>query len=113
MRTLIARVEDRANWTPQQYGRYAPYEISSNFTLRFQPKGATAEMELSIAPTHLRAALTLQCLAHRAEGARIRSCKACGSLFEVGGASRRRSHKEFCSDSCRFEFNNRRRREGR
>jgi hypothetical protein len=112
MRALIALAENRTNWTTQD-GRYEPYVISRHFTLRFQPKGATDEMELSVAPANLRAALTLQCLAHRAGGAKIRSCKACGSLFEVGGASGRRSHADFCSDGCRFDYNNRRRKGSR
>jgi hypothetical protein len=101
---------DRANWMTRD-GRYESYEVSRHFTLRFQPKG-TDEMELSVAPANLRAALTLQCLAHRAGGARTRSCKECGEVFEVGGASGSRSHKAFCSDSCRFNFNNRRKSAG-
>jgi hypothetical protein len=76
---------DRANWMTRD-GRYEPYEVSRHFTLRFQPKG-TDEMELSVAPANLRAALTLQCLAHRAGGARTRSCKrAARSLRSVARA---------------------------
>jgi hypothetical protein len=111
MRGLINLAKDRANW-PTRDGRYEPYEVSRHFTLRFQPRVATDEMELSIAPANLRAALTLQCLTHRAGGARTRSCKACGEVFEVGGASGSRSHKAFCSDGCRFNFNNRRKSAG-
>ena len=76
---------DRANWMTRD-GRYESYEVSRHFTLRFQPKG-TDEMELSVAPANLRAALTLQCLAHRAGGARTRSCKrAARSLRSVARA---------------------------
>lgn len=84
------------------------YEVSRRLTLNIQPKG-TDELELSVAPATLQAALTLQCLANLAGGARTRSCKACGKVFEIGGASGNRSHKVFCSDGCRFDFNNRKR----
>ena len=112
MRRLIALVEDRANWETQN-GRYKPYEVSRQFILRFQPKGATDEMELSVAPANLRAALILQCLTHRSGGATIRACKECGTLFEVGGASGRRSHAEFCDNNCRYDWNNRHKRQAR
>ena len=112
MRELIALVRGRAKWTPRD-GKYAPYEISSNFILHFKPKdNVPDEMQLSIAPRTLRMALTLQCLARRASGAIIRPCEACGSLFEVGGTSGHRAKRRFCSDSCRFDFNNRRKRAG-
>lgn len=104
MKRLIEITKGRDGW-------YEPFEVSRHFTLRFQPSG-TDEMKLSVAPANLQAALTLQCLTNRVAGARTHSCKACGEVFEVGGASGNRSHKEFCSDKCRFNFNNRKKSAG-
>jgi hypothetical protein len=108
MRKLIAMVRDKANWDVQD-GRYAPYELPSSFSLRFRLNDETDEMSLSIAPNCLYVALALQCLAHCTGGAQIRSCKQCGLPFEIGGATGRRSHAEFCSPKCRFDFNHRNR----
>ncbi len=110
MRDLIAKVEDKANWKIRN-GKYVPYEHPSSFTFRFGPNGGeTNEMTLSIVPNKLYNALVLQCVSNHASGAMVRACKACGALFEIGGASGRRSHRAFCSDKCRFDFSHRNRR---
>jgi hypothetical protein len=108
MRTLVALVKNKANWEIRN-GKHISYEIPRSFALRFGPNGETGEITFSIVPGNLYVALMLQCISHRADGAQIRACKSCGSLFEIRGASGRRSHREFCSDKCRFDFNHRNR----
>ena len=109
MRDLIALVEDKANWKIRN-GKYVPYEHPGSFTFRFGPNGGeTDEMTLSIVPNNLYNALVMQCVSNHASGAKVRACKACGALFEIGGASGRRSHRAFCSDKCRFDFSHRNR----
>ena len=109
MRKLVMKVENTVNWDIRD-GKYIPFELPRSFNLRFWPNGETGGMTFNIVPLNLGAALVLQCVSHRAAGAPIRACKSCGSLFEVGGDSGRRSHKEFCSDKCRFDFSHRNRR---
>jgi hypothetical protein len=108
MKNLIELVTHKENFEIRD-GEYVPYDLSNlRFTLRFSP--TTSGAALSIVPTNLYQALLLQCVFSRAGGADIRPCKACGNLFEVGGASGHRSHREFCSDKCRFDFSHRNRR---
>jgi hypothetical protein len=109
MRRLVAMVEGKANWEIRDK-RYVPYEHPVSFTFRSVPNGETGEMTFNVVPKDLYAALELQCFSHHASGGQIRMCKSCGSLFEAGGASGARSHKTFCSDKCRYDFNHRTRR---
>lgn len=108
MRDLVDLVAHEENWEIRD-GQYVPQDVGNmRFTLRFSP--ITDGMALSIVPANLYQALLLQCVSSRASGAEIRPCKACGNLFEIGGASGHRSHREFCSDKCRFDFSHRSRR---
>ncbi|MDP3553070.1 hypothetical protein [Methylocystis sp.] len=106
MKKLVHQVENRANW-PIKDGHYLPYEIRRSFTLQFKPNLKSSSMTLSVIPINLWVAASLQCILSSASGTQIKSCKACGKPFEVGGASGARSHKETCSDKCRFEYSKR------
>jgi len=112
MRDLVAMVSDKRNWDIRD-GRYAPYEFQSGLKLQFVPTGADGDdMTLTLVPRSLYFAIVLQCLSNCAKGAKVRTCKACGDLFEIGGSSGHRSKREFCSDKCRFAFNYRNRGKG-
>jgi hypothetical protein len=102
---FIAMASGKKNWDIRD-GCYVPYELDARFKLRFGPTDA-GNMDVSIVPHNLYYAMTLQCLSNCAKGAEVRSCKSCGELFEIHGASGRRSNREFCSDKCRFAFNHR------
>ena len=105
---LITRIGNPTEW-PIDGGKYIPYE-AGRFTLRFGPRGNRPdEIGTGIVPRNLYTALILQCVLSRSGGAEIRACKACGTLFEIGGNSGRRSHREFCSDKCRFDYSHRKR----
>jgi len=107
MKNLLSRIGNLGSW-PIENGEYVSYELENTFSLRYGPAiSEPNSFKLSVVPRNLYNALVLQCLASRAHGATIRCCKACGAPFEVGGSSGKRSHKEFCSDRCRFEFNHR------
>ncbi|WP_363351404.1 hypothetical protein [Methylocystis echinoides] len=108
MRRLVQRVQDRTNW-PVQDGRYLGYEISRSLSLQYKPDIKANSITLSVAPRNLWIAAAVQCIFRSASGAKIKSCKACGKPFEVGGSSGARSHRETCSDKCRFEFSKRKR----
>jgi hypothetical protein len=110
MRDLVTMVTNKEYWDVRG-GSYVPYELPIKVALRFGPSSEDGSgMALSIVPTNLYNALVLQCVSNRATGAEVRSCKACGGLFEIGGSSGHRSNREFCSDKCRFTFNHRSRR---
>jgi hypothetical protein len=107
MKHLVAMVSDRREW-PIRDGWFAPHEFTSGFKLRFVPRRDDENgMDLTIVPDSLYSAIALQCLSNVAKGAKVRSCKSCGELFEIHGTSGRRSNREFCSDKCRFAFNHR------
>ena len=109
MRKLVAMAQDQAKWDINN-GKFVPYGLPRGFTLSFLPGAGTGELTLSIVPINLYAALVLQCASHRAGSCQVRACKFCGSLFERGGDSGRRSHAEFCTPKCRFDFHHRNRR---
>lgn len=110
MSNLVAKVADKGSWTIRN-GAYDPYELSAKFKLRFGPTDADAKKTaLSIVPANLYNALVLQCVSSSAGGAEVRSCRACGYLFEIGGTSGHRSNRDFCSDKCRFAYSHRSRR---
>ncbi len=109
MRKLVAMVQDQANWVIKN-GKFVPFRLERSYELRFVPAAGTGELALSIVPISLYAALVLQCALHGAGSGQVRACKSCGSLFEIGGSSGRRSHAEFCTPKCRFDFNHRNRR---
>jgi hypothetical protein len=108
MQDLVEKVRDKWAWDILD-GTYIHYEMPRSFHFRFRPIAGTDEIKLSIMPENLWTALTLQCVSNCTSGARVRACKACGALFEIGGASGRRSHAEFCSPKCRFDFSYRNR----
>lgn len=110
MRRLIELVKDNGNWGIEN-GKYVRREFLRSYSLQYGPEDESGEFTLSVVPANLYAALVLQCVSSRAGGAMVRSCKACRVLFQFGGASRRRSHRTFCSDKCRYEFNHRKRRD--
>jgi hypothetical protein len=107
MKDLVGMVSDRREW-PIRDGWFAPHEFPSGFKLRFVPRRDDENgMDLTIVPNSLYSAIAFQCLSNSAKGAKVRSCKSCGELFEIHGTSGRRSNREFCSDKCRFAFNHR------
>jgi hypothetical protein len=110
IRNLVALVGDKGRWEVRD-GKYVPYVLPSKFNLQFGPtNGGGTDLALSIVPANLYNALVWQCLSNRVGGSEVRSCRACGAPFEIGGASGHRSNREFCSDKCRFDFNHRIRR---
>ena len=110
MRNLIDLIRDTGNWKIEGE-KYVPFDLKMKFGLRFVPTSADgSQTALSIVPANLYNALVLQCVSNRAGGGEVRSCKACGALFETGRTTGRRSNREFCSDKCRFEFSHRNRR---
>jgi hypothetical protein len=107
VKELIATLSDKRKWEIRD-GWYAPYEIRSGFKLQFVPtRDDENGMDLTIVPNSLYCAIALQCLSNYAKGAKVRSCRSCGELFEIHGTSGRRSNREFCSDKCRFAFHHR------
>jgi hypothetical protein len=109
MHNLVELVSERKNWVIQD-GKYAPYDLPVKFALRLVPSCGETGMALSVVPDNLYQALVLQCAFNHASGSEIRPCKACGTMFEIGGSSGRNSKREFCSDRCRYEFSHRSRR---
>lgn len=72
------------------------------------PDPLTRAPRLVLRPTSLRGAIQLQ-LAHRlSRGASLRMCRHCGGPFEAG-IDGKRGDAKFCSDACRYSFNNKRR----
>lgn len=65
---------------------------------------------LILRPKTLLDAIWLQFAQAAAGGANITKCRQCGSWFEVGTKSGRRSDAKFCSPQHRYEFNNSQRR---
>jgi hypothetical protein len=109
MQSIVAMVANRKDW-PIKDGRYAPYDLPMKLALLLRPNiNSSTGMSISIVPTNLYQALILQCVSNCANGAEVRSCRACGTLFEIGRPSGHRSNRAFCSDRCRFEFNHRNR----
>jgi hypothetical protein len=108
MRNLVELASSKEKWKIKDEN-YVPYQIDGGFNFRFEPGPSGDEMKLSVVPINLYSALVFQCISHRSSGAKTRVCKVCHTLFEVGGTSGRRSHAEFCSDSCRYQFNHRNR----
>jgi hypothetical protein len=111
MKQLIETVADTSRWEVQD-GRFVPYDLPVRYSLRLEPRGDSNQMALSVVPNTLYQAIVLQCVSSRIAGAEIRSCKACGALFQVGGSSGHNLKRQFCSDPCRFEFSHRKRRPG-
>jgi hypothetical protein len=60
-------------------------------------------------PTSLMSGLFWQLLNSLRAGARYRSCKHCGVIFQVGVGSGRRADAKFCSDEHKILFHSRRR----
>lgn len=64
---------------------------------------------LRIRPSSLLSGIRIQFAQLVAGGAAIKACMKCGTWFEVGGRSRKRTDAEFCSTKCRNNFYNARR----
>lgn len=67
------------------------------------------EYSLEIRPRSLLAAMRLQFAQSVATGKALQSCNWCGSWFETGKGSQRRTGAKFCTDACRTHFHNHRR----
>ena len=65
----------------------------------------TGEAEVSFRPRSLIDALWVQYHHSQSSGAGFRTCPHCGTLFAVGGNSRRLRNAEFCSPEHRKRFN--------
>jgi hypothetical protein len=108
MQQLIYFLRNQEGWEVKN-GTYVKYGLGNSFNLQFG-RTISGDLELGIIPRDLYAAIYLQCVSSRATGAELRSCKACGKDFQIGGDSGQRSHRRFCSDGCRFKFSHRKRR---
>jgi hypothetical protein len=60
-------------------------------------------------PTSLMSGLFWQLISFKQAGAQYRSCQYCGSIFQVGVGSGRRTGAIFCSDEHKIEFHSRKR----
>jgi hypothetical protein len=71
---------------------------------------------LHIHPTSTRAALIYRAAQMVAQGTASQVCKNCGTLFLEGGERdlrKKRAGSRFCSDKCRYEYHNEKRRKAK
>ena len=106
MKQFIELLETKSNWEIQN-GKYNPMLIKDAFDLQFEPDESSQNFVISALPRSLNSALHLQCLFHFSGGGRVRACKSCGNLMEIGGPAGKRSHVMFCSDKCRSSSHHR------
>ena len=105
---LVKSTLNQERWSKKN-GSYVRRELPYSYNLQFYPT-ITGGIEFTMVPRSLFSAIYLQCVSSLATGVEIRSCKACGKAFQIGGDTGQRSNRRFCSDHCRFEFNHRSRR---
>jgi hypothetical protein len=80
----------------------------ANIRAALIPDPLTRAPRLAFRPTSLQGAIQLQ-MAHRvARGAMLKTCRQCGAYFEAGIKGKRGDAK-FCSEPCRYSYNNKRR----
>jgi hypothetical protein len=108
IREMIELISNQDKWKINN-GIYVKHGLHNAADLMLGRK-LGGEIELTMVPRNLYAAIYLQCVSSVATGITLRSCKACGKDFQIGGDTRQRSNRRFCSDHCRFEFNHRSRR---
>jgi hypothetical protein len=106
MQNLVDWTNNHEAW-PSRDGDFVTQTFERRYSIAFAPNLEGSGLDLWIEPDSLFSALVLQCLSHASAGGSMRPCKACGSLFEIGGAHGLRSHAVFCGDECRSEFNHR------
>lgn len=63
-----------------------------------------ARPTLILKPPSLLSAMYLQLAQDLISGVSVRACENCGTWFETGGRTRKRSDARFCSDICRATF---------
>jgi hypothetical protein len=69
---------------------------------------------LVVRPTNMRDALVYYACQRAASGTRVTPCRACGTPFLSGGSrgkGKKIASSKFCCDQCRWDFNNKQRRE--
>jgi hypothetical protein len=110
---LKGLIEKTNNLTKNSGGawRFASTIVASKIDVTLLPLRRTGGFRLAMIPSSLQSALFLQCAHSLAAGKAIRTCHACGTWFEAGGSGNRRADAKFCSDKCRFDFNNKPKRE--
>ena len=80
----------------------------ANIRAALIPDPLTRAPRLAFRPTSLQGAIQLQ-MAHRvARGAMLKTCRQCGAYFEAG-INGKRGDAKFCSEPCRYSYNNKRR----
>jgi hypothetical protein len=83
--------------------------LRGKLTASLSPNPVTGAWELRLQPPTLLDAIWLQLGSDLTGNAALRACAQCGEWFEAGAGSGRRADAKFCSDHCRIEFNNQRR----
>ena len=99
MRQMIELTEETGN----REALSKKYLLERSLDLQFEPSDS-GNVHVSAVPRSLNTAMRLQYLLHSSAGGRVRACKSCGILMEIGGGKGRRSHAEFCSDRCRVSY---------
>lgn len=107
--TLAGQLQEIENAAQSGQWKAPATPLSANMRATLVRAPLTNFPKLEFRPVNLREAIVLQ-LAHKiATGAIIKTCLQCGNYFEAGSAGKR-ADARFCSEACRFAFNNERRR---
>jgi hypothetical protein len=75
--------------------------------------GKDGKPKLALRPDNLMQALTLYAARQIATGTTFGACLHCKGPFLRGGGSKKRGDARFCSDPCKWEFHNERRRKAK
>ena len=85
--------------------------LKGKLTASLAPDPVTGVWQLRLQPPSLLDAIWLQFGQAITSNADLKSCDQCGKWFEAGAGSGRRADARFCSNKCRIEFNNQRRKQ--
>src|SRR5262249_10343010 len=84
--------------------------VSAQYSLYLVPR--RNKIELTIRPPNLCSAIMIHAMRSLAGGTRFSACEQCATPFLSGGgrgAAIRKAGTRFCSERCRWDFNNARR----
>ncbi len=85
-------------------------EELTNLSLILRASLPGARPTLILKPRSLLSTMYLQLAQDLISGVSVRACENCGSWFQTGGSTRKRSDARFCSDTCRATFHYREKR---
>jgi hypothetical protein len=92
---------------PVETWRVASLVVGSRINVALLPRPETGKLALSLVPLSLASAILLQAAQSLASGLAIRVCSNCGGWFGAGASSERKADAHYCTDNCRYAFNNR------